>query len=122
MKIHPTRTCFDDATYYVAAQMVHDPEFDAGEWRIVHGLCLLENGTPYAHAWIERNGSKAIGCGLVDGERVYYTADRRDFYRHFRPQELIRYTVDDVIGRETGGPWDERYRQFCGDTTAEFKL
>jgi hypothetical protein len=113
MKVHPTATCFDDAMYYIAWLLVTDPEFDPDAYRIVHGVCLLPDDTPYAHAWIEKDGVEAIGCGLIDGDKVYFYADRRDYYKEFRMQELIRYTLSQVAARKTGGPWEPKFKKLC---------
>lgn len=56
MTIHPTHTCFDDALELIELLVKEHPELkeDIGEnMLIVHAICLMPDGSPYAHAWVE---------------------------------------------------------------------
>lgn len=117
--IYPTGTCFDDCATFIARSY----ESKLG-YKLVHGICLLENGKLYAHAWIELpSHDEAMGFGLAiindKEEKVIYTASISDFYDRFKVYETTKYdyfeAMDNFINKKTHGPWEEKYLKLCND-------
>lgn len=117
MIIEPTHTCFDDALDYFELLL------RAGTARelilghvVVHAVCCAPDGEHYVHAWVEL-ADEVIQCGIVAGERVYYSMSRAELGTAIPIVEETRYTVREAYEENcrTGhyGPWVERYRELC---------
>jgi len=117
--ILPTYRCFDDALEFIELRVKETPALAHHDWAIllVHGICVGDNGTRYAHAWVEEAG-KVWDAGLVDGQRLYYAVARAEYYEAKRVEAFTRYTLRDVVreNRRSGdyGPWKPEYRALCG--------
>lgn len=121
MEIHPTNTCFDDVLDQQAWLLQVDPE-RANRQHIVHGICLMpdgpDEGKPFAHAWVEDNlENRVYQSGMLDGEKIWYSCDRPEWYLKIRVQEYTRYFLWDALQLNLVtnhfGPWVEHYREFC---------
>jgi len=117
--ILPTFRCFDDALELIELRVKEDPTITRHDWAIVlvHGICVGDDGTRYAHAWIEETG-KVWDSGIIDGHRVYYAVARAEYYEAKRVAEHTKYTLRDIV-RENGrsghyGPWKPEYQTLCG--------
>ncbi len=91
---------------------------------LVHGICISENGEPYAHAWIEfPSRGEAMGFGLVDinqkKEKTMYTGTLNEFYEKFEVIDTTKYNyfdaMDNFKNKKTHGPWEEKYLKLCKD-------
>jgi hypothetical protein len=117
--ILPTYRCFDDALELIEARVKETPTLVRHDWSIVlvHGICVGDDGTRYAHAWVEELG-KVWDAGLVDGQRLYYAVARAEYYEAKRVEESTRYTLRDILreNRLSGnyGPWKPAYLTLCG--------
>lgn len=117
--ILPTYRCFDDALEFIELRVKETPTLAHHDWAIllVHGICVGDDGTRYAHAWVEEAG-KVWDAGLVEGQRLYYAVARAEYYEAKRVEESTRYTLRDVVreNRRSGdyGPWKDAYRALCG--------
>lgn len=118
--IHPTHTCFDDALDYCGERFKEGAP-EAHKLILVHAICLKPEGQPgagerFAHAWVEQ-GDECVDHGILDGERVRFTAERAEYYARLRPQDVTRYTMREAalmnIRHHTYGPWEERYSVLC---------
>jgi hypothetical protein len=114
MTIYPTHHCFDDALDYIDVLVKQDDSvLKSSDYYVVHGMCRMPDGRPYVHAWVE-HGDEAIGCGLVEGQKVYYVSSRSDFYKHFGTTEMNKYTIIEAARHNirTGnyGPWEQHYK------------
>jgi hypothetical protein len=120
MIIEPTHDCFTDALEYLEGIAQREPVHFLLQHRLVHGVCLMPevDNKPFAHAWVE-HGDDAIGAGICNGHRVYYVTRRRDYYRHFRPQMMTKYTVIQAWQENKRtyhyGPWEDYYRRMITD-------
>lgn len=123
MTIYPTGTCFDDVLDHQCEQLKFNP-FTILTQHIVHGICLHPEGPkadqPFAHGWVEDDLEERVyQSGLLeDGEKVWWSADRAEWYVMMRVQEKTRYTFHEALRMnwETNhfGPWVEAYRVLCG--------
>lgn len=100
--ILPTYRCFDDALEFIEMRVKETPTLVRHDWLLVlvHGICVGDDDTRYAHAWVEEAG-QAWDAGLIDGQRVYYAVARSEYYAAKRVEESTRYTLRDVV-RENG--------------------
>lgn len=120
--ILPTHSCFDDAVeFFYSANVAIE---DVHRFKIVHGICRGHaQGTPYAHAWVEQNGSVVWQAGVQreTGEGIYFALPLLDFYRMYAVQETTPYSVGVVEGLlicgMSSGPWKPEYVALCNDTT-----
>lgn len=111
--VYPTGTCFEDTTL-MASSLWCENEFN---FLVVHGICLLPDGKPYAHAWIEKD-QQAWFVGVVEGERVKIKIPLDQFYQHFQVQEQTKYDLTNLIetalkNNDAPPPWEEKYRRLC---------
>jgi hypothetical protein len=95
---------------------------------ICHGICLAPADSfvggrrpdePFAHGWIEDDADDTVGqAGILDGERIWFTVSRPEWYGQMRVQAVTRYRLDDALrlNWQTGhyGPWRPEYRALCG--------
>lgn len=114
MDIHPTNHCFDDALDFLELVIKNKQALDVNTLLVVHSICLMPDGTPYAHAWVE--DTKADSCifkGILKGEAMYLAAERKEFYETFKVQETTKYTVKQALFENrlsnNYGPWEEKY-------------
>lgn len=125
--IYPTHRCFDDALEF----LVH-PRFFSGQSGmealmrayVVHGICLADDDSPYAHGWAELDGLAWQG-GLIDGVHVYYAMPVLELRERLRVRECTRYTVPEASRHNvaTGhyGPWDPKYRELTSASNRVWK-
>jgi hypothetical protein len=117
MEIFPTHTCFDDAMEGLAAFALACPD-EIHQVSLIHALCLLPNGEPYAHAWLEHEDD-CLYTAIIRGERQNLATPKNRFYRQYRVQEITRYTFPEAIAENHRsnhfGPWKPEYRTLCGD-------
>jgi len=109
--ISPTHECFNDAMDILAELLTAD-KVPPAHLRLVHGICLLEDGTRYAHAWVER-GTACLFLGLYQGARVLCSVPRPEYYARLRVQQRTKYTMAQAA-RENArtvsyGPWKAAY-------------
>lgn len=114
-EIYPTHTCFDDALDLISDWVLSD-HAEHYHLRLIHGICKMPDGRPYAHAWVERNGT-CFFIGIVDGERCIVKATKDEFYTVYLVQETTAYTVLQALdeNRKSNhyGPWKPEYRSLC---------
>lgn len=111
----PTGTCFEDCTLkFGELYRIHR---DNTTLFLVHGICLMEDGEPYSHAWIEWKG-KAFQSAIrkSTGEKVAICRLVEDFHKDMRVQECTRYTLPDLMGvlikfGDIPPPWEPKYRR-----------
>jgi hypothetical protein len=125
----PTGTCFDDAADYINHLVISTD--DAGihklntKIKIVHAICTLENGEPYAHAWLEVNGTCYFGAILEhSGEKVQARVPKEEYYPSLGIQKKLYYSLKESVRLEKivhgyPGPWDPEIRNLCGDIKRE---
>jgi hypothetical protein len=119
-EVLPTGTCFEDCTWFFVdtarrdKRLINDPT-----WVLVHGICHLEDGRPYSHAWVE-HGDKVWFSGLINGALVFLKASVHEFYREYEITDTTKYTfwqAVDADQRHKGQPppWELKYRRLCND-------
>ena len=128
--IFPTHRCFDDVLDHQAELRRTDPT-TAARQLIVHGILLapeshdgLRAGEPFAHAWVEDDEERRVyEAGILDGEKVWWSADRDEWYGKMRPQAVTRYSLHAaiILNWQHGhyGPWVRVYRALCGRKRAQ---
>src|SRR5262249_23573733 len=105
--IYPTRTCFDDTVEFLErAAREHPEQVRSGRFSIVHGIIRIPDdqapgygGAPGArsvHAWIE-DGPRVWEHGILDGQKITYCVDRREYYAKLRVQETTVYPPQAVL-------------------------
>lgn len=121
MTLYPTHTCFDDAVDFVnlIADKCPDKCPEAikeavSRLVIVHAICLLPNGSPYAHAWVEdKEEGICVFRFIVKNKPKYFNTPIEKYYVKFQVQETTKYTIEQAVKetRRTGtsGPWEQRY-------------
>lgn len=118
MKLEPTGTCFEDVTQEFIRLLTEDRRrFVNGTLFMIHGICLMEDGEPYSHAWIELDGQVNFPC-IADGQKGFAVTTRAEFARVFRVQESTRYTPMEcrAMAIKVGDmppPWESKYRRLC---------
>jgi hypothetical protein len=127
MTIYPTHTCFDDAMDFLETTIKegkHPREYIVNNLVTVHAICIMPDGTKYAHAWIEEGDScifKGRGECLIDGKMEhlegYMWADKKEFYAYYNVQETTHYSLEQVWKENkkhaTTGPWIDKYKKLC---------
>jgi len=120
--IFPTRECFSDVVHYVNACFEEGATVEHlyRSLRIVHAICLFDDGRPYAHAWVERVDDDAcILSGIHKGETIYFAVDRGAFHRKALVYDETRYTLAECAELEratgSGGPWLPEYLELVND-------
>lgn len=112
MIMYPTHQCFDDAIEFLTARIQRRDLPDTTTLRLVHGMCLAQNGTEYAHAWVEEQG-RCVDCGIVDGERVFFQLATPAYYEMRSVQRTRCYTIDEAwawnLRSGHHGPWEKPY-------------
>lgn len=96
-----------------------------GDFWMVHGICLMPDGKPYAHAWVEEGNMTWNPC-ILDGEKGFAQSTIKDFYKLFQVQDFTRYNFDALfkLSAEIGHappPWEDKYRRLCRDYLPGFK-
>lgn len=115
--IYPTHQCFDDAFDFIGELIRAKRKYDLINLYVVHSICLMGDGEPYAHCWIEDdNDGSCIFRGIISGEVTYLHAPvRNEFYEEFQVQETTRYSMTDAwkkfIETDKTGPWEEKYER-----------
>lgn len=122
MTIEPTHSCFDDAIAYLEGCVRADPTLAHGDRLVlVHGIGRYPEGQPnagerFAHAWVEEAGL-CWDAGLIDGQRVVWSATIAEYYTNLRMETTTRYTCREVWhhNRRSGhfGPWEPVYQALC---------
>ena len=129
MTIFPTHQCFDDVLDHQAELAQRDPVTAARQF-IVHGICLAPEGEhagePFAHAWVEDDEESRVSeAGILNGEKIWWSADRDEWYAALRVQERTRYTLDQarILNWQTAhyGPWVPKYRALCKSSRTIFR-
>lgn len=115
--IHPTHTCFDDALDYLGEIAAKHPAALIFEnIRLVHAICLMPDGTPYSHGWVESDAF-AYFFGICDGERIRIQVDAKEYRRELKVIESTEYTYEQAYQENyrhrNFGPWVEKYRKLC---------
>lgn len=125
--LHPTGTCFEDVTMFFA-KLCHENEHRLADpkFRMVHGICLMENDRPYAHAWIEE-GKNVWFSSILKDQKVFVQCPRKDFYKRFRVKDFTRYTFLELLelSKKVGNappPWEEKYLVLCRDYNGGRKI
>lgn len=120
--VYPTRECFCDVVRYFnqAVETGVAIAYLEATFVIVHGICLLDDGRPYAHAWIERAFTNTVTlCGIHRGQTIYFSVNRDDFRRQAYVYQETRYTLPEHIelseATGAGGPWLPEYLELCND-------
>ena len=117
--ILPTYRCFDDALELIELRVKEDPTITRHDFTIilVHGICVGDDGTRYAHAWVEEAGM-VWDAGILNGQRVYFSFARAEYYEAKHVEDSTRYTLRDIVreNRRSGnyGPWNPEYQTLCG--------
>lgn len=114
--VYPTHTCFDDALDLIEAMVLNDRR-EIDKLMLAHGICLMPDGKPYAHAWVERDG-ECLFDGLIEGARYTFRADKAEYYAGMKVQEVTHYTVEEAWIENSQsnhfGPWKPEYAALCG--------
>jgi hypothetical protein len=121
VNILPTHQCFDDAIAYISERVIRHPHPARLNkiLTLVHGIAMASDGSRrlYAHAWVEEHG-KCWDAGIVEGQRIWYSVQREEFYAARQIQETTRYTLHQVLAENrrthTTGPWKPAYQALCG--------
>jgi hypothetical protein len=120
MNILPTHTCFDDALDWIVLEMKRDRKrrFDLF---LVHGIMQAEDGSLYAHAWVEDEAAGGPFCwdfGLIGDASCAYAVEKSEYYAGRRVQEVTRYTPMEAWRENERtthyGPWKPEYQALCG--------
>jgi len=111
-EIRPTFHCFDDAIALLGEMVREDKPA-----RLVHAICVADDGHKYAHAWVEEGGL-AWETGLANGwKRMSYAVQQFDYYKTRRVERTWVYTVRDMLAENlthgTHGPWVPELRALC---------
>lgn len=122
VSILPTRTCFDDSLDLIDKIVIaNDHAFHPGLF-LVHAICTMPNGELYAHAWVEFNDS-ALFVGILNGARETFKTAKTEFYEHYKPVDVTRYTVGQAMAQNMTsghfGPWKRKYWDLCGNIKGE---
>jgi hypothetical protein len=120
MLLKPTHTCFDDALDFFGH--LSDP-IERAAHLVVHGICVLPDGSRIAHAWIERTDQDFVIEGALLGpERVYRAMPRATFDARWKIERCTRYTFDQALALNAAhdhfGPWDPEYAALCTPRSA----
>lgn len=132
LPVAPTGTCFDDALDFIEQvareQGLPGPgstsaavlQATFARMRVVHGICIDPSGTPYAHAWVEQDGTSVWQGGIAaGGVRVFYRQPLADFTAAHPVRECTWYTVAQALqlnrDHDHYGPWEARYRALAGE-------
>jgi hypothetical protein len=117
----PTHTCFDDALDLIEAIVIENRR-EFKKLKLAHGICLMPDGEPYAHAWVEREGV-CLFVGIIDGKRLTLAADHVEYYIDMKVQEVTHYTVAQAMAENKRsnhyGPWKPEYAALCGHKAHE---
>lgn len=120
--ILPTNTCFDDVLDHQSAVHRLIPLIVERQF-IVHGILLAPEGPhqdePFAHAWVEDDvESRVYQSGIIDGQKIWWSADRTEWESKMRVQQRTRYTFEQALllnyVSNHFGPWEPAYRHLCG--------
>ena len=114
MTVHPTRTCFDDAMDFMELHYKTLAQLCDERYIIVHAICLMPDGRPYAHAWVEDNKKgECIFGGIINGQKVYLFAEKADYYECQQVQDTTKYTIKQAMMENllsySYGPWEQKY-------------
>jgi hypothetical protein len=112
--IYPTHRCFDDAIEFLEDIIKNKKELDESRLLVVHSICLMPDGQPYAHAWVEDpKTNSCIFKGTLKRKALYFQADRQEFYEQYKVQETTKYTVKQAclenLRTNSYGPWLPKY-------------
>lgn len=116
----PTRTCFEDVTLeFISIVSKNRHRYNDTSMAMVHGICLLEDGRPYSHAWIEMDG-KAIFSGILRGVKGFAELPVAEFDRIYQVQERTRYSASQayntaIRNSDAPPPWERKYLELCND-------
>jgi len=118
--LYPTHSCFNDAMELVDYTAKHEPEV-LPNWKIVHAICEMPDGTRYAHAWVEDYNLKvAVFAGILNGEKIYVLAKITDYEQHLKVIESSKYTIHQAMMNNVTsgnfGPWEKKYQDLSGHT------
>lgn len=119
LKIYPTGTCFEDATLFMFDRLKEDVRrLHTDEFILVHAIVWPETEKKkFSHAWVER-ADTVITFGVINGSRVCYTVDKKEYYTLFNVLESDRYTFLQAVETERKSrwknpPWKRKYRRLC---------
>ena len=117
--ILPTHTCFDDALDFIYEVIKQHPDNEKGLY-LVHGI-VYADGKPSAHAWAEQDG-KCIFAGILEGEKSYFAAEQKEYYRELKVKTTAKYSVKAAMRQNliTGnyGPWLPELKALCRQTVS----
>lgn len=130
MTIFPTHHCFDDALDFITARVRQDPAVaESDTLTLVHGIARLPNpdgqlqpGERFAHAWVEE-GNHVWAAGVLDGQRIYFRAERDEYYARLRVEQTTRYSILEAWAENrrtcSYGPWKLEYLALCRPRTPD---
>jgi hypothetical protein len=117
--ILPTYRCFDDAMELIEMRLAETPTLVQRDEAIylVHAICVAQDGTRYAHGWVEEDG-QVWDAGLLHGARVYFAVAPPEYYAAKQVEEATRYTLREVYRENVAsghyGPWKPAYLALVG--------
>lgn len=113
----PTGHCFDDALDLITERVNESGAAVVDRLTLVHAICVATDGTRYAHAWVEEDGT-AWDAAMLHGRRIYYAVAREEFEAARRVEQTTRYTIAEALAEnartQTYGPWRPEYQALCG--------
>lgn len=122
--IHPTHTCFDDTTEILAYELKKKPD-SFRELVLVHAICLLPEGKPYVHAWVERRDD-AFFMGIVHQQKLMFVVPKKEYHKGLQIRQQTRYPLLEVLKNNARygscGPWEPEYIALCKDFTGDKTL
>jgi hypothetical protein len=106
---------------YCEERVKRDPTLALrNDFLLVHGIIKPPDGHthgPIAHAWVEEGLFEVTFSGILNGEKIYATVDKDEYYKASGVTECTKYTMKQLLAenRASGnyGPWKESYQQLC---------
>lgn len=122
--IFPTHSCFDDALEMLPVLIEQDRR-NRELLHLVHAICLMPDGSHYAHAWVERE-NECLFFGIINGEKLLLVTNKDKFYQLYKVQETTRYTVREAAKENFNnnhyGPWKPEYYALCSNNKETYPI